>query len=532
MVVDEREGSEANVVNKSRARVLKAEKNSILSNQITKEDTLNGLYGDDTQVIRPPYNLEELSKITENSTVLQQCIDAYTTNLFGFGIDAESRLDLNSKDLTPEKKAKSESETKKLQEFIRYANLDEGTETVFQNVIEDQEKTGNGYIEVLRDGKGQPVELVHCDSQYMRVCKKSKPVEVSYTIMEDGRPVDIVRNKRFRKFVQIIDEKKVWFKEYGDPRAMDSTTGEYVEGTKDERLATEIIHFKIGTTPYGVPRWIGNVVGLYGARKAEELNLLYFVNGRHVPAAVIVEGGLLDEETYKSLDTYMQGVSGTENAYQFLVLEVQGEEIANANGEKTLSDVNVEIKSLADMIQKDAMFLEYDATHRKKMRSSFRLPPIYTGEADEYNKATAETARKTTEEQVFQPMRRKLARKINGAFLDALEITEAKFVLKSPDLTDITSISNAIYPFISAASVIPNDLRPMLEQLLNRKLDDLPEEYNKPISILLAEMQAQTKETSVSEPNVVQKSLSDYDNVLVMKQVRDMLQELKDNGKL
>ncbi|MBC1824218.1 phage portal protein [Listeria seeligeri] len=524
------------MANKSRARVLKAETNSVLSNQISKEDSLQGFYGENAQVISPPYNLEELSKITENSTILQQCIDAYTTNLFGFGIDAESRIDLNSKDMTSEQKEKAMNETKKLQEFIRYANLDEGTETVFQNVIEDQEKTGNGYIEVLRDGKGQPAELVYCDSKYMRVCKRSDSVEVDYTIMENGEPVKITRRKCFRKFVQIIDDKKVWFKEYGDPRIMDSDTGKYVEKSKSKsktfKNATEIIHFKIGTATYGVPRWIGNVVGLYGARKAEELNLLYFVNGRHVPAAVIVEGGLLDEEAYKSLEAYMQGVSGTENAYQFLVLEVQGEEITNVNGDKTLSDVNVEIKSLADMIQKDAMFLEYDATHRKKMRSSFRLPPIYTGEADEYNKATAETARKTTEEQVFQPMRRKLARKINGAFLEALGITEAKLVLKSPDLTDIASISNAIYPFISAASVIPNDLRPMLEKLLNRKLDDLPEEYNKPISILLAEMQAQTKETTVLEPNTVQKSLSEYDNVLVMKQVRDLLQELKDDGKL
>ncbi|MCT15434.1 phage portal protein [Listeria monocytogenes] len=524
------------MANKSRARVVKAEKSNTLSNQISKEDAFNGIYGDDSQVIRPPYNLEELSKITENSTVLQQCIDAYTTNLFGFGIDAESRLDLNSKDMTPEKKAKAESETKRLQEFIRYANLDEGTETVFQNIIEDQEKTGNGYIEVLRDGKGQPVELVHCDSQYMRVCKKTEPVEVGYTIKEKGEPVNILRNKRFRKFVQIIDEKKVWFKEYGDPRIMDSTNGNYVEESelesKEFRDATEIIHFKIGTSAYGVPRWIGNVVSLYGARKAEELNLLYFVNGRHVPAAVVVQGGLLDEDAYNNLEEYMKGVSGTENAYQFLVLEVQGEEITNANGDKNLSDVKVEIKSLADMIQKDAMFLEYDATHRKKMRSSFRLPPIYTGEADEYNKATAETARKTTEEQVFQPMRRKLARKINGAFLEALDISEAKLVLKSPDLTDIASISNAIYPFISAASVIPNDLRPMLEKLLNRKLDELPEEYNKPISILLAEMQGQSNEHTVSEPKTVQKSLSEYDNVLVMKQMRDLLQELKDNGKL
>ncbi|MDI5983006.1 hypothetical protein QDK53_42975, partial [Amycolatopsis magusensis] len=64
-----------------------------------------------------------------------------------------------------------------------------------------------------------------------------------------------------------------------------------------------------------------------------------------------------------------------------------------------------------------------------KIRSAFRLPPIYTGESQDYNKATADTARKTTEEQVFQPERHLITGKLNTLFLPDLEIWHVRFLL-------------------------------------------------------------------------------------------------------
>lgn len=161
-----------------------------------------------------------------------------------------------------------------------------------------------------------------------------------------------------------------------------------------------------GSGTYGVPRWIGNIVNMYGARKAEELNYLYFKQGRHVPAAITVENGMLSESSYQQLQEYMNGIEGSDNAHKFLLLEVEGipkkkkDEVSN---DEDPAPVKVEIKSLAEILQEDALFLEYDEKTRNKIRSSFRLPPIYTGESKDYNKATADTAQKTTEEQVFQP---------------------------------------------------------------------------------------------------------------------------------
>ncbi|BBP90953.1 hypothetical protein BsIDN1_45710 [Bacillus safensis] len=99
---------------------------------------------------------------------------------------------------------------------------------------------------------------------------------------------------------------------------MNAATGEYNEDTPSNLVASEVIHFKIGSNTYGVPRWIGNIVNMYGARKAEELNYLYFKQGRHVPAAITVENGMLSEASYEQLQEYMNGIEGSDNAHKFL----------------------------------------------------------------------------------------------------------------------------------------------------------------------------------------------------------------------
>ena len=49
--------------------------------------------------------------------------------------------------------------------------------------------------------------------------------------------------KRFRRYVQIRDGKRVYFKEFGDPRLINARTGKVDDNA--EVPATEIIHFKL-----------------------------------------------------------------------------------------------------------------------------------------------------------------------------------------------------------------------------------------------------------------------------------------------
>ncbi len=105
---------------------------------------------------------------------------------------------------------------------------------------------------------------------------------------------------------------------------------------------------------------------------------------------------------------------------------------------------------MAEILQNDALFLEYDEKSRNKLRSAFRLPPLYTGEAQEYNRATADTARKITEEQVFQPERKTLVNKLNTLLLPELNIHDVRLTLKGPDFRDPLEIAKVLGPFITA----------------------------------------------------------------------------------
>lgn len=337
-------------------------------------------------------------------------------------------------------------------------------------------------MEVLRDGMGKPAGIEYLDVKNMRVCGAGEPVEVSFAYEENGKMKRIKRQKRFRKYVQMINGKKVFFKEYGDPRKMDMRTGEYVNTLAEKYQANEAIHLKIGSGVYGVPRWVGNIVNLYGARKAEELNFMYFKQGRHVPAAITVENGMLSETSYRELQEYMNDLEGVENAHKFLLIEAEGiAKEKDLHGGEDITPVSVEIKSLAEILQNDALFLEYDEKSRNKLRSAFRLPPLYTGEAQEYNRATADTARKITEEQVFQPERKTLVNKLNTLLLPELNIHDVRLTLKGPDFRDPLEIAKVLGPFITAGAVSPNDLRDLAGRVLGKTLEEWPEEiYKRP----------------------------------------------------
>ena len=502
-----------------RVRVIKTEAPSTTTKQIY-EDEFKNQYGDD--IIQPPYNLKELKQIAEYSTILQQCVDAYRTNIVGFGFQPEYTFDINDNDVNDNEINQAELEWTRLEEFVRYLNFDESAETILGYALEDREKTGNGFIEVLRDGLGRPAGIEYIDCQNMRVCSYTVPEEVEFTITENGVPKKIKRWKKFRRYVQMVNGKKVFFKEYGDPRVMNLTNGKFDESTPEHLRATEVIHLKIGSGTYGIPRWIGHIVSLYGARKAEELNYMYFKQGRHTPAAIVVENGMLSEQSFNQLQEYMNSIEGVENAHKFLLLEAEGIPQENfVDGEEKVTPVKVQIKSLAEVLQQDALFLEYDQKTREKLRSAFRLPPLYTGEAHEYNRATADTARKITEEQVFQPERNSLANKLNTLFLPALELQRVKITLKGPDFRDPLEIAKVLTPFINAGSVAPNDLRDLLGRVLGKTLEEWPEEYNKPFQLLMKEQQS-------TVPVLMQKSKEQQnDLILLLKDLRDALEELK-----
>lgn len=471
-------------------------------------------------IIEPPYRIEDLLKIRENSTILGQCIDAYKRNIAGFGHEMKYKQgDIKE---TVEMKKEWSYVT---DEIIPYFSFEKPFKEILETGIDDKESTGNGYIEVIRNKSNEPDQLANMQPQYMRVTRKDEALQdVTYTV--NGK--NITRKKKFRRYVQIVDNNPIYFKEFGDPRFLNKKTGKFSNESFGGDNATEILHLKIGNGPYGIPRWVSHVVHMVGARKAEELNLRYFKQGRHVPMAMIIKNGLLDDGSEAALADYASSIEGEENQHKFLLLQLKAGE-DEATGEPVPADI--ELKSLADILQNDALFLEYDEKSRQKVQSAFRLPDVYVGYIRDFNRATAESVREITEEQVFEPERNNLEFIINNVLLLPYGLKHVYVNLRKSEISNTEDMVKTIEVLADKGGLTFQDVRNLASNMLNKEFSDydIPE-ADQPIALVL-ERQRKVSGWDKGLGEQLQKSAgtnSNEDLVNVMKDLRDLLESMQD----
>ena len=391
-----------------RAFVVKAQDGGLPVSRKMTEDPFKGLYGDG--ILEPPYDLDFLARLPEDSNILSQCIETMETNIDGIGFTLEPRDGAKDNDGAVRKEA--ENERRKLLNFFEFCNQDIPYSQLRRRVRRDLETLGNGYWEILRDGKGDIVWIEHIEGYTMRLTKQDDDyTPVTYTIRDEAsdalQPYE--SRKRFRRFVQIRNGVKVYFKEFGDPRPIDSKTGlvlreDEIDGAT---LATEVIHFKLycPSSPYGIPRWIGNLLAVMGSRQAEEVNFEYFENNTVPPLALLVAGQLEKDTVERIKDFVNDEMRGRKGFNKMLVVEAAPFDVETPGFNTTVPKVSLQFEHLSDAQQKDALFDNYDRTNREKIRSSFRLPPIFVGLTTDYTRATAQESRDVAEEQVFGPER-------------------------------------------------------------------------------------------------------------------------------
>ncbi|PEA00870.1 phage portal protein [Bacillus cereus] len=485
--------------------------NPVISQQQEDSKEKNAING----IIEPPYRIEDLQQIRENSTILGQCIDAYKRNIAGFGHEMQYKQN-DAEETDDMKKEWSFVDT----EIIPFFSFERPFKEILEVAIDDRETTGNGYIEVIRNASNQPDQLANMLPQHMRITRKDEELQdVKYIV--NGK--SITRKKKFRRYVQIVDNNPIYFKEFGDPRFLNKKTGEFSRESFAGDNATEILHLKIGNGPYGIPRWVSHVVHMVGARKAEELNLRYFKQGRHVPMAMIIKNGLLDDDSEAALADYASSIEGEDNQHKFLLLQLKAGE-DEATGEPVSADI--ELKSLADILQNDALFLEYDDKSRQKVQSAFRLPDIYVGYSRDFNRATADAAREITEEQVFEPERNSLEFIINNILLLPYELKHVYVNLRKPEISNTEDLVKMLDVLSKYGGTTFNDLREVAAKVLNKDLEPFgTEEASQPIALVL---QAIKKASEQKTMETVQKSATPTDLVMIMKDLRDLLESMQD----
>lgn len=479
--------------------------------------------------INHPVNLNYLEILVSNSSMLPQCIRAYKNNIAGFGIGVRYKSDIEE---TPEAAAEYE----RVSELLELMTLEQDTKGLFEDVIEARETYGIAYVEIIRNIEGEvnQIDFIKETASIYMTSPLLPYVEADFCYKDRIE----TRRKKFKKYRQQIGGQTVYFKEFGDPRIMDNRTGDYLpEGGTLELgyQANEILEFPIGVKPYGEVRWIGQILGIDGSRRAENLNNNYFINGRHTPLMIIMKNGTLTEESFTKLQTYMDDIKGENGQHAFIVLETENSE--NKLDYEGDDKADIEIKDLASILQKDELFQEYLDNNRRRIQSSFLLPDLYVGYTTDFNRATAQTAMEVTEKQVFQPERKSLAWIINNKLLNEYQLKYTEVYFKEPDITNVDDLTKVMNIVERAGGLVPNKAKAILYDMLGDTYEDFEGDWGT-IPLAYSKTQSGANNSPATEGDIralemqIQKAEGNGDTdtavVAVMKEVRSLLLKMAD----
>jgi PBSX family phage portal protein len=410
--------------------------------------------GDYDGLVQPDYSPNQLKAIVSQSNILPQCIEAYATNVADFGIQLEydERIDLED----PKQKAVADAEWERAEEFLQIMNPLTTPEEIIKHLVRELESTGNGYLEIAWAEGAETPTVYPADSEYIRAEADTdvKDVRIPY-LSKSGEVKEVLMPVRTRRYVQKKKTQKVTFEQFLPINR---------PGT------SQILPLKLNdaTSVYSEPRWVGNTPGVLGSRMAEELNYKYFKSGKKVPVAVIAEGGTLTQESVEQI----KAASNPDNDGKWMLIEVFGTEILQGEDTKVLKPT-ARFEKLQDVLQQDGLFQEYDLKQREKALSQFRLPPIYAGMSQDYNRATADTARQITEEQVFIPYRNWIADKVfNKALFPAIGIHRVKVKLRGPEIRDPEERKHLLDYLADRGVLRVRDLIPIAEEVLGRPINE------------------------------------------------------------
>ena len=484
--------------------------------------------------IEPPYDPEALCLLTEHSNSLRQNVDAYATNIDGFGHRFEPAIDFDADDAgeriadaiylerlaardrgelagdvalrpTDEEVAERKQEVRqlarieraRLEAFFDFCCFDHSFVDLRRRTRQDLEVSGNAFWEVLRDGRGEIARLVYVPAYSVRLLPLDRdPVEIQDRVRVSPVTFDSVSTRRrVRRYVQVQGTDRVFFKSFGDPRVVSRQTGRVfgnaealLEADPTDGLATEIVHFAVHSprSPYGVPRWVGTLLSVLGSRQMEEVNFLYFENKSVPPLALLISGGRLSEASVPRIERFIEeNLKGKANFHKILILEAEG-----GSGASDTTRAKIELRPLTDAQQHDALFQVYDERNIDKVGSAFRLPRLLRGESKDFNRATAESALRFAEDQVFQPERDEFDFLMNRRLLADMGIRFWRFRSQTPVTRDPERMTNMVEKLVRVGVLTPEEGRLLAGDIFNREFRKIGDDWTKrPITLTLAGIQ-------------------------------------------
>jgi len=481
----------ATVISVSPTQIKKFQSNEILE---TEHEQLR--LG--SKIVAPPLSLSELAVLSEFSTELGQTIEQMEIGIDGFGGRLKSRKMTESQ--MAANKSKMAEEKAFLDGLLTYPNPEDSFVKLRRKSRKDREQTGNAWWELIpsfTNAKRYSC-INHISAATVLISKPDKELtRMSLFFVRDD--LKLVRRsfmRRFRRYVQVVGTKKVYFKEFGDTRIIDLRNGDVANKRLNKKFhANELFHFKIPTTrrtPYGMPRFTGNIISIKGSRQTDETNILTMMNN-HVPSmAILANGGMLTSGSVQRLREFVDSqVKGNSNYSKFLLIEAE----SSHDGLSNPSNVKIEIKPLTQAQHSDQLWQKYDSNNADKLRRSFRVPPLMVGRVENLNRSIAQESERFAEKYVYNPEREDFDTAFNKIMMQQ-GIRFWTFKSNSPNVTNDEDIVRILVGGEKTGGLSPRIARELLSDVLNQDLpevdENIPEEFKKffhpdiPFSLSLA----------------------------------------------
>jgi PBSX family phage portal protein len=239
-------------------------------------------------IVNPPYDLDTLAELYDQSAIHYAAINARVMNTVGLGYEFTETLKARRKvERTQDDPAKLDRTRRSLQDLkeeldilFESFNVEETLIETLVRVWQDVLTVGNGYLEVGRNNSGKIGYIGHIPAKMMRVRRK-----------RDG----FVQFSRSNK-VQAVFFRNFQDLEQADPINVDPSPN-------------EVIHFKIyspNNTYYGIPAAVSAAAAIVGDKFAKEYNIDYFENKAIPRYAIIIKGAKLSNQSKTELVNYFR----------------------------------------------------------------------------------------------------------------------------------------------------------------------------------------------------------------------------------
>jgi PBSX family phage portal protein len=382
-------------------------------------------------IINPPYDLDNLAHLYDQSAIHYAAINARVMNTVGLGFEFVETLKAKRKiERSQQDQAKLDRTRRQLQdlkeeldETFENLNIEETLIETMVRVWQDVLTIGNGYLEIGRNNAGKIGYIGHIPGTMVRVRRK-----------RDG-------------FVQISRSNKiqaVFFRNFQDTETEDPINM--------DPNPNEIIHFKMYSpnhTYYGIPSAVSAAAAIVGDKFAKEYNIDYFENKAIPRYAIILKGAKISQKSKQELVNYFRNEVKGRN-HGTLIIPIPA---------SVGADTDIKFEKLEAGVQ-DASFDKYRKSNRDEILVANRVPAPKVGVYDNANLAVSRDADKTFKMQVIGPDQAVIEKKINrivSEFTDMLQ-----FKLRKIDLMDEEMESRIYDRYLRTEVMSPNEVRGMV----------------------------------------------------------------------